>query len=515
MRDPTSIIPRSISFRNPSALLAKTLRWLTGLAVLNGIGLCVIHYLSFRSLWLDEAFVAVNVRERSLDGLFKILDYSQLFPRLYLSAVWMLQHVFGYELWTLRLLPCLFGVTAVIFWSRILWKEFGNAHFNVPASCAVLVFLSSWFPYYYAGELKQYSAELFFSAYGVWYFKKFLRPVFRARWTSWAFWSMGWVWPVLVSFNYPFVLVAGGLTLMIEQKPPFSRTWFSKLVILLGFGFIMLWISWVIDLRFLSQEGFYEYWKPLFVNGATMTEWARSAAKGLNRILGDWWITRSAAVLLSPLAWAGLYRIAWGLFRRRPCPPLGLMGGIIFMMMFVFAVFQKYALEAGRTGLFFFPFVAAFIGYGLSLFMDSPSHVVQKVGQLMAFLVLVLTLIRKLPAADRHFYRESHWEDINPAIQLLNSSRSSTVVYGMASVCQVKAYPHLPKSFHFSSQDDFLAHLSSGRVPSLLESGFYYLMATPDGGPDRMDQALQSLWPHNRQQLDPHLFFFEPRAKSA
>jgi hypothetical protein len=64
-------------------LTSKRLLWLImGL----GVALRFAQYLANRSLWLDEAFLALNVVQRSFSQLFQPLDDEQVAPIAYLLA---------------------------------------------------------------------------------------------------------------------------------------------------------------------------------------------------------------------------------------------------------------------------------------------------------------------------------------------------------------------------------------------------------------------------------------------
>ena len=60
-----------------------------------GIGLRLAQYLHNESLWLDEAFLALNLQNRSLGQLFGVLDYNQAAPPGYLFLEKVLASAFG------------------------------------------------------------------------------------------------------------------------------------------------------------------------------------------------------------------------------------------------------------------------------------------------------------------------------------------------------------------------------------------------------------------------------------
>ena len=59
------------------------LNWIwiaTAMSVAVGAILRIRQYLAGRSLWIDEAMLALNILNRSYEGLFKKLDYYQGAP---------------------------------------------------------------------------------------------------------------------------------------------------------------------------------------------------------------------------------------------------------------------------------------------------------------------------------------------------------------------------------------------------------------------------------------------------
>ncbi len=54
-------------------------RWMWPVLIL-GLGLRLAQYATGRSLWLDEALLALNIIHRPIGGLFRVLDYHQGAP---------------------------------------------------------------------------------------------------------------------------------------------------------------------------------------------------------------------------------------------------------------------------------------------------------------------------------------------------------------------------------------------------------------------------------------------------
>lgn len=123
-------------------------------ALLLGLLIRVIVYFQNRNLFLDEAAVALNVCERPWHALFHSLDYHQHFPPFLLLLIQWFGNIFGMTDFTLRLIPVLAGLFALILFFTTARKTLKNAWFPI------LIFSCSIFLVRYQTELKQYSTDI-------------------------------------------------------------------------------------------------------------------------------------------------------------------------------------------------------------------------------------------------------------------------------------------------------------------------------------------------------------------
>ena len=84
-----------------------------GLILLVGVLFRLRQYLTGRSLWLDEAMLAINIRNRGFGGFFRPLDYDQGAPIGFLFIEKTFSLVFGTNELSLRLFPFLLGVISL------------------------------------------------------------------------------------------------------------------------------------------------------------------------------------------------------------------------------------------------------------------------------------------------------------------------------------------------------------------------------------------------------------------
>jgi len=108
-------------------------------------------------LWLDEAFLALNILNKSASDLvLRTLDYNQAAPAGFLILEKLATSTLGSSEYSLRLVPFLFAVLSVPLFYKIA------TDFIQPAAVpiAVALFALSEPLIYYASELKQYSSDV-------------------------------------------------------------------------------------------------------------------------------------------------------------------------------------------------------------------------------------------------------------------------------------------------------------------------------------------------------------------
>lgn len=131
------------------------LRRLSLAAVALGCLLRIGQHLLNRSLWMDEAYLSLNILHRSFAGLCRALDYHQGAPIGFLLLEKSAVRLLGGSEYVLRLLPLLAGIASVLLFYTLASKVLrGKA---VPI--AVGLFAISPALIYYSAEVKQYSSD--------------------------------------------------------------------------------------------------------------------------------------------------------------------------------------------------------------------------------------------------------------------------------------------------------------------------------------------------------------------
>jgi hypothetical protein len=144
-----------INAQNRRLVLSRSIFWVPAAFV---IAVCVVRYLQAPSFWLDEALVALSLRNPELGTIFGRLERGLYFPRLYLASIAALREIFGYRIWVLRLLPALVFVLGTLFWARLLAKRAGAL--LAPGLLGAALFIGSTFWLEQAIQLRHYSFEV-------------------------------------------------------------------------------------------------------------------------------------------------------------------------------------------------------------------------------------------------------------------------------------------------------------------------------------------------------------------
>lgn len=121
-----------------------------------GIVLRFIEYLHNRSLYDDEAKLALNIVNRSFSELLQPLDYVQIAPIGFLMLEKLIVQVFKNSEYVLRLLPFLCGIISLFLFYKI------SIHYIKPKAIPIALglFAISQNLIYYSTELKQYSSDV-------------------------------------------------------------------------------------------------------------------------------------------------------------------------------------------------------------------------------------------------------------------------------------------------------------------------------------------------------------------
>ena len=116
-----------------------------------------VQYFYNRSLWFDEALLALNIINRDFAGLLSPLDYYQSAPVLFLLIERFFVQISGQGEMSLRAFPVLCSLFSVLLFYRIAPKLYPNKTTGLLASS---LFCLSPSLIYFSSEVKQYACDV-------------------------------------------------------------------------------------------------------------------------------------------------------------------------------------------------------------------------------------------------------------------------------------------------------------------------------------------------------------------
>lgn len=364
-----------------------------------GLLLRLRAYFSGRSLWLDEAMLALNLLQRDFWGLWQPLDYQQGAPLGFLLLQKVIITLAGDGELGLRLLPCLAGCAALIIGARWL-KTFLAA----PGWLLALTLLaSSPTLVYYSAENKQYMLDAALALTVLW-----LAAANRQRFL--AFFGALALW-----FSHPliFSLAAVGLTGLIFERARW-RVWLATGALWLSsFGLFYLF-----SLRGLTQNEFLlGYWQDSFSPWPPTLIWL---TERLNGLLGSF--TAAGLGLQIPLWLSALTLAAGWLWLAGRQPQTAARLGGMFAFTLVAASLGKYPL-AGRMALFLLPPLAALLGAGLNFFHLAAQRLTGRLPAALGTLALSgWLLFTPVQASYQRLLTPFMRENLHPALSSLRQA---------------------------------------------------------------------------------------------
>jgi hypothetical protein len=348
----------------PLLKLADWPAWAAGLLVGFGLLLRLRQYLTFRSLWLDELFIANNIAGHSLRFLvFEKLDAQQAAPVGFLAALKAAGEFFGYQDFVLQFIPLFFGLA-------VLPAAVGLAgRYRHPGARVFYIGLLALAPVliYYSTELKQYILDVFFCTLLVWLALAHPRWRFGKR----ILLAAGAA-AVVFSHASVFVLAAVGLAGLLnavrKQDRSDALAWFG-----LGAAWLAVFaITFLASSRHVAGSDFMlEYWKESFApkpfNPAGLRWYG-------HRVLGLAYLGFSPPFVVSPVPVPGwhspinyliaLAMLAGAALMLRRDPAWGRVNLLITLLPLAASLFHQYPFGS-RLILFLVPVVFSWLAFFL------------------------------------------------------------------------------------------------------------------------------------------------------
>ncbi|MEI6971170.1 MAG: glycosyltransferase family 39 protein [bacterium] len=171
-----------------------------------GIAWRLLRYLLHMPLWGDEASVALTFLDRTWIDLLKPLENQQVAPIGFLWVESVVCRILGVSELSLRLLPLLSGVAAMLIFMRLAFLSLGKQ----PALIATGILAVAYYPVRHAVEAKPYSMDLLASVAIL-----MLATEYLLRRKRWSLVMLGLSMPLMLAVSYPSVFVAGAASVAV------------------------------------------------------------------------------------------------------------------------------------------------------------------------------------------------------------------------------------------------------------------------------------------------------------
>src|SRR5688500_16371480 len=247
------------------------------------------HQLAVRSLWTDEATLALNIATRPFGELLTPLDYHQTAPVGYLWAARAATGLFGVSEHSLRLVPLLAGCTLlVVVWrlaERLLGPRGGLAALAITALAPSMI--------YYSAEAKPYMTDALVAAALVLAAVRVIEPAGRGR-VALALLGAAAVW---CSAPAVFVLAGIGAVLVAAARRSGSRARIGGVLAMGAAWAASFAAAWLTVYRPASRTGYMqEYWEAGFLSFASGDAASRSLKEAC-RILWSFFVAPPSTLL--------------------------------------------------------------------------------------------------------------------------------------------------------------------------------------------------------------------------
>lgn len=232
-------------------------RWLTVTAILVGVLLRFLGYFRNRSLWFDEAALAVNIVERPLAGMLRPLEFHQGAPVGFLLVEKILASLMGPGEFALRLFPLICGLLTVLL--AVVVARLYVSRSVVLLTVALVALNPSLI--YYSSEVKQYSSDALVTLVLLWVLVRLAESDLSGRRMA----AVAAIGSVAVWFSHPavFLLAGAGVAFLVSARSDKRRTVRLALVLIVwAASFVVLY---VVSLRHLADDhALLDFWGQYF-----------------------------------------------------------------------------------------------------------------------------------------------------------------------------------------------------------------------------------------------------------
>ena len=333
-----------------------------------------------RSLWHDEAALALNVVNKSYGEFFGPLDYNVAAPVGFLWLVKFLAGLFGESDFVLRLLPLTAGILSFVLFYKLLMAA---VDYKTTFIALGLLFFSRSF-IRYTSEFKPYASDILCVLILMLAIAHYIKGTPALNRNI----HLGILGGAVIWFSFPGVFVLAGAAICLSADYLYKKRYkeFNSFLLTCLFWIISLGLLYFLSLRHAQdnvhlQEDWAHSFMPFSLN---MFGWLGSAFKRMFEYPAG----------IHPLAGSFLFLIgSYAVLKRNRL--LGLLFMLPLALVFLASGLRLYPFE-GRLLLFYVPFIYLFVAEGLAFFLKG-SFIAKKIAGIILILIIFFPLVKNYP----------------------------------------------------------------------------------------------------------------------
>ena len=379
-----------------------------GVLLIIGFVLRLRQYLTGRSLWLDEAMLALNIVNRNFANLFLPLDYDQGAPIGFLLVEKGFNVLFGDHEFVLRLFPFVAGGSALCLFYLLLRRTASG----IGLLAGLALFAVSPDLINYSSEAKQYILDVTVTIVLLYLSFPLMQDSLEKRYYVY----LGSAGVLALWFSHPalFVLAGIGIGLCLQVIKRRERSHILSLMMLGVLWLANLGLLYFVSLRGLSQNAFLlDFWGENFMPVPPWSDWGwfgivfRGLTQNQVGIQVSAWLI-SICVLLGFIA----------LFTKNK----SYAGVIIFIFAFaLIASAMRLYPFGGRLSLFLVPLIVILISHTIQA-IDQQLNTRYKFGSFIALLLSGYLLYAPATESIANFSNPKYFEHIRPSMATLSEN---------------------------------------------------------------------------------------------
>uniref|UniRef100_A0A7V0Z633 Glycosyltransferase RgtA/B/C/D-like domain-containing protein n=1 Tax=candidate division WOR-3 bacterium TaxID=2052148 RepID=A0A7V0Z633_UNCW3 len=423
----------------------KFFKTLPRLLIIIGIILRLSQYIYNRSLTEGEAPLAMNIIERSYQGLLRPLDYVQAAPIGFLYIEKLFVNIFGNNEYALRIFPLIAGILGIYIFYEVL------KHIN---DTTITIFGLGFFVLndhliYFSSEVKPYSSDLLFSLLLVLLTLITIRENLKIP----ILILTGIIGAISIWFSFPAVFVFSGIGIVLLIYTIKNKN-YNALIALTIIGAIWI-LSFILNYficirHYTAHKELVDFWQKDFIPFPPVS------LKALYQIV--YMLIRifknPGGFSIYDILLALLFFITGIYYLYQNKRTISLIFILPLIITFICSMFKLYPFE-GRVILFIAPILAIFVGAGISLFYK----VIKKDSRIIAMVLSLILFLQPTGTGFYHLIKPRAPEELKPVLEYLKKNKKDEdivyVYYGA-----INAFKYYKNKF-FNPDESFVLGIES------------------------------------------------------